>query len=444
MAVKPTLATIAELFETPAPPSPKPQEIHMTMIEHEPEPNADQAETETVTQPPRMAEITEIDSPAEAMQRARALIPVSQGAQPINFAQQVDFAKTMAQARCALPKHLQGNPGDCLAIIDIAQAAGFSPYMVANKTYVGPGGRLEFESQLYHAFVIKSNRLKDGALHVKYDGEGDDMTCTVWGTLRGEATPRYHTSSILSKLRPRAVVGKDGNEYVKGSPLWLKKITVQMFYDTSRDWARMFCPIATLGLLAQYEQEETPVNQFQEQTLVDRLKNGDKTEGHQNGHAAEELNKVAADNTTLKPSGEATKIKPAKADKKPAAKPPADENRATTLEKDKPATKKQASAAADRAQALSDARKREADEKKAAAAAPKPEQKTDDPPPQVPTKPKNDAEYQVYAMDWIERASDPEEALKRWDAERDTRDDIVVRTKTRNMLRAELERKHGV
>jgi hypothetical protein len=405
----------------------------MTMIEHEPEilqPEPEQQQPRTKGDLARLG--------MDAVDRNRAgMVKVSATAGGLAFASAIevmDFAKLMAVADAAIPQHLRNNPGMCLAVTFQAVEWRMSPFAVANKSYV-VNDRIAYESQLVHAVIEARAPLRE-RLDCRYEGEGPEQKCTVIGKFR-DGTEREYTSPMFKDIK------------TKNSPLWQSDVQQQLFYFSSRSWARKWCPDVLLGIYTREEMAELPREEESPpaNTLVDRLKNGDKTEGHQNGHAGEELNKVAADNMTLKPSGEATKIKPAK-NKPPkggameGVETPKGESHTATLEKGKPASKKQASAAADRAQALGDAREREADEKKAAAA--KPEQRTDDPPPQVQTKPKNDAEYQVYALDWIERASDPEEALKRWDSERDMRDDIVVRTKTRNMLRAELERKHGV
>lgn len=457
----------------------------MTMIDHderepmgEPEPVADS--TETIAPQPGMS--------GSPLYEASKLVPVERhGAAPATLEHQITYAQYMAKAKLSVPAHLHGNIGDCLAVIDIATRAGLSPYMLAQKTYA-QGGKLSFESQLFHALLIQSGRLYGAGLNKRYEGEGPDRICIVWGHLKGDAEPKQHRSEKLSKMHPgysfknddgptkstKALSYAEGqailaeanrliaeaieagaqppplpNLFVKGSPLWDDKPDVQQFYDASRDWIRMFCPVATLGILDFYEIIEHPLPP--QTNLVDRLQTGNKAEGHQNGHAAEELARTAADNATLKPAGagtgntEPTKIKPAKAEgKKGSDKPPADQKRTISLEKDKAPTRRQTTAAADRAQASSDARKREADEKKAAAAAKKPEQKTDDPPPVVPVKPTNDAEYNVYCRDWIDKTADPEAALKRWDHEYEMRDNLVVRVPTRNALREYLEKKHGV
>ena len=242
------------------------------------------------------------DDPKDLLRSAREMIPVGNtGVSPLNFAQQIDYAQTMAKARAAIPQHLQNNVGDCLAVIDISTRAGLSPYMVANKTYV-QSGRLCFESQLYHAFAQASGLLK-GDLHVEYEGEGDDLVCIVTGYLRADGKPRVHRSERLKDAHPgHSVKTKEGGDvkFVKGSQLWDRKPKVQLFYDTSRDWVRIYCPRATLGIYTPDEIEEYGPDMARDVTpttvgLHNRLVGAPKSEeGHKAGHVESELDQVAA------------------------------------------------------------------------------------------------------------------------------------------------------
>lgn len=404
-----------------------------------------------------------------ALMKAAEAVPVKvHGAAPENFANQVTMAQYMAKAQLMVPAHFHGNVGDCLAIIDIATRAGLSPYMVAAKTYKNPNGNgIAFESQLYHAMLIASGWIKDSALHAEYDGTGGDRTCTVWATLKTESSPRYYESPPLRQVHPGYTLhSREGTTttkkslsydegqalqaeglpagaklYSAGSPLWDDKPDVQHFYDTSRDWSRMFAPISTLGMLAQYEAQEHPLPPpggiERDDSLRARIQaTQEGAEGHRNGHAEAELAATAADRGTIQPAHEPTDIKPAgkttKAKATPAKK--AAEKKPTAAEKKKAdaaaAAKAAAKRIADRAQETSDRNKAKQQAQE---------------PPKVPAAPKTEAEYQVYAIDWIaKREPDPEKALARWNAERDLREQCGVRNGMRNDLRERLERKHGV
>lgn len=313
------------------------------------------------------------------IQNARALIPVTQGVTPANFAQMVDFAKTMALARNALPAHLRNNAGDCLAIIDISAKVGLSPYMVANKTYV-QNNRLCFESQLFHAFAQSSGLLK-GDLHVDYEGEGEETICIVRGFLKGDPREKIHKSPPLKDVRPK----RNAAGVVKGSPLWDRKPLVQLFYDTSRDWVRIYAPRATLGIYTPDEMQDYAEPQETVPKLQDQFAKADRSEGHKAGHVDTELANVASN--TDQPPEDVTpkKTKQAKSKKRTEAEKPVEEK----------------------------------------------------------GPPKTAAQYADYCSAWIEKETDRDTAEARWEGEFDMRTELSVPIKDRNELRAKLDAKFG-
>ena len=398
--------------------------------EHEQQLQAGADQAEQQTEPPSKPVPAVIEPEAAPIIARRELVPVrSTGAAPMNLQQQIDFAQSMAKAVISLPSHLRGNVGDCLAILDISSRAGLSPYMVANKTYV-QNERLCFESQLFHAFLVQSG-LIIGDLEVSYDGEGPKRTCTVVGILKSDRKPRSYTSPPLEKLHP-GFTEKNGRKWVKGSPLWEKKPDVQLFYDTSRDWTRIYAPTATLGMYTPDEMIETPLGpegaiEVREVSpdLHERLKGTDRTEGHKPGHAENELSNVAA--------GGAAEIKPAAAKQRakgtaPAAK--AGSRRARRAERATGQPKAEATAAP-----------AEDEKEQKEAKTPKVEEKS---PIQkqaeanqdfVPNgQPKTGAEYFGYARSWIMGSTNADDAEARWDGERDMRDELGVALKRRHEL----------
>lgn len=388
-----------------------------------PEP-AQRPEPAVIDQQPEPAQQIVGEPSRRPMNEATRLVPVTPtGVAPATLEQQVAYAQMMSRALVSLPEHLRGSPGDCLAIIDIAQNFGLSPYMVANKTYKPRNiDRMAFESQLYHALLIQSRRLKDPSLNVEYIGEGEARRCRVWGTLVGEDKPREYTAPPLKDVRP----GKNDKGQIKGSPLWEDKPDVQQFYDAARDWVRMFCPVATLGL-PDINDLRTTVEVASPPRIT--IKGNPNGEGHKPGQPESELANIANEaNTSIAPADQGEKIntkvkgkkggKGSKAKQKAAEEPPK-----PNPEHDKPITPAQ-----------------QPKQPKPV----EPGQATDAPEPKVPTKPANAAEYQVYATDYIDRDGDPEAVLKKWESETQMRDQLSVPIKTRNALRHRLETKHGV
>ena len=151
----------------------------------------------------------------------------------------MEFAKLMSVSGICIPKHLRGEPGACLAICMQAVEWRMSPYAVANKSYA-VNDRIAYESQLIHA-VIEQRAPLVGRLRATYDGEGPTRRCIITGHIKGEAEPLVFTSSPFAKITP------------KNSPLWQSKPDLQLFYNASRDWARMYFPDLILGVVSSDE-----------------------------------------------------------------------------------------------------------------------------------------------------------------------------------------------
>lgn len=156
-----------------------------------------------------------------------------------NMSEMLEFAKLLSLAGTAVPKHLRGNPGACLAITIQALEWRMSVVAVANKSYE-VNDRIAYESQLIHAVVEARAPLKQ-RLRSRYDGEGDDLTCTVTGHIKGEVDPLEYTSPAVGKIT------------TKNSPLWRSDVRQQLWYYSVRAWARRYCPDVLLGIYAEDE-----------------------------------------------------------------------------------------------------------------------------------------------------------------------------------------------
>jgi hypothetical protein len=167
----------------------------------------------------------------------------------VKVASIADLAKisdTLSRGEIAVPIHCRGKPGVCFALAMQALEWGLPIMSVINKSYVPRNGdRIGYESQLIHAVIEKNAPIK-GRLRFEILGEGDERRCKVWATFNGETTPHEYTSETLAKMHP-GHIEKDGKRFVRGSPLWDTRPEVQMFYDASRQWARLFCPDVLLG-----------------------------------------------------------------------------------------------------------------------------------------------------------------------------------------------------
>ena len=160
-----------------------------------------------------------------------------------NASQAMDFARMMAISSVAVPKHLRGNPGACLAVVIQAIEWRLSPYAVANKSY-SVNDRLAFESQLVQAVILQRAPI-EGRLKVEYQGEGEQRVCRVWATLQNGDVVDY-TSPPRGRITPQ------------NSPLWKTDPDQQQFYYSARALCRRHFPDVLLGIYARDELDDQP------------------------------------------------------------------------------------------------------------------------------------------------------------------------------------------
>lgn len=162
------------------------------------------------------------------------------------------FSQMMATSKITIPKHLQGNTGDCFAIVMQAMQWGMNPFAVAQKTHL-VNGVLGYEAQLVNA-VINSRAPITTRLNYEWFGDwskvngktsnADDVGVIVSATMKGETEPRTLSVSM-------AQVGN-----VRNSPLWLNDPRQQLAYLATKRWSRLYCPDVILGVYTSDEFEE--------------------------------------------------------------------------------------------------------------------------------------------------------------------------------------------
>ncbi|HBN16149.1 MAG: recombinase RecT [Gammaproteobacteria bacterium] len=193
----------------------------------------------------------------------------------------MSMAEFMSKGVATVPRHLQKNASDCLAIIMQAVQWKMNPFAVAQKTHL-VSGTLGYEAQLVNAVINSLAPTKD-RIHYEWFGDWDKVIgkfkevtskkkvnedtgepqkyrvpnwtiddekglgVRVWATLRGESEPRELTL-LLSQCR------------VRNSTLWADDPRQQIAYLAVKRWARLYCPDVILGVysadeLSDYSQE---------------------------------------------------------------------------------------------------------------------------------------------------------------------------------------------
>lgn len=170
------------------------------------------------------------------------------------------LADVMATGRATMPKHFNGNPADCLAVIMQAMQWQMNPFAVAQKTHL-VNGVLGYEAQLVNAVITSCAPVRD-RLHYEWFGDwskvvgkfviknGDKgeyrqpgwkladeegLGVKVWATFRGEDEPRV-LELLLAQARTR------------NSTLWADDPRQQLAYLATKRWARLYCPDVILGV----------------------------------------------------------------------------------------------------------------------------------------------------------------------------------------------------
>lgn len=367
---------------------------------------------------------------------ARELITVTpgRGLSPDNYAAYVTVAQGMCRPdNIILKQELRNNVAVVIGLLDIAARARLSPYLLAMKAYVQKG-TLCFESQAFHALA---RPFLDGGLKGEYIGEGDEMRLIVRGRLKGDPFEYEHKSPKLKDVHPGHTYKEVNGErikYCKGSPLWDRKPAVQLWYDTTRDWVRLHCPEAVLGVYTQDEVESdewrdvTPRPTLNERLAVSERPAPEVREGFKPEETVETIRQAEAPEPEPAPA-EPARRQPVRQKRQGKAQKPAERKtrqRAPEPREKAPATRKQ----------LEQARAVEAKPKPAVKPAPK------------ETSPEEKAKlrmlaaaYIAKAEEWIAASTDPEVADQRWEDEFDLRNDIQMTLQERQRLRLMLEEK---
>ncbi len=152
----------------------------------------------------------------------------------------VAFAQVMSKADVALPKHLRGNAGACMAVTMQAFRWDMDAFAVANKTYL-VNDRLAYEAQLVAA-VVHTRAPIQGRPNYIYLGEGPSRQCKIVCRM-SDGEEREYTSPRFDQIT------------TKNSPLWKSDPDQQLGYFAIRSWARRHTPEVILGVYTPDEVE---------------------------------------------------------------------------------------------------------------------------------------------------------------------------------------------
>lgn len=206
---------------------------------------------------------------------------------PIAMVEMSKLASIMAEARVTVPKHFQGNAGDCLAVVMQSVQWGMNPFAVAQKTFL-LNGILGYEAQLVSA-VINAKAPIQNRLEYEYFGD--------WSKIIGNTTEKPTKSggtyrvlgstvadekgvgvivkaTLKGETKPRELQLELAQVITRNSSLWAEDPKQQLSYLATKKWARLFCPDVILGVYTPDELGETEANlpQFLTQEVIEAVK----------------------------------------------------------------------------------------------------------------------------------------------------------------------------
>lgn len=216
--------------------------------------------------------IAQFQAPTADQQAAAPAVQTQEDMQNLLFnhnamSQLYNLAQVMASGKSTVPNHLQGNAGDCMAVVMQAAQWRMNPFAVAQKTHT-VNGTLGYEAQLVNA-VITTMAPTTGRLQYEWFGpwekilgkfiekQGQKGTykapgwksedeaglgVRVWATIKGEEHPR-----VLELLLTQA--------QTRNSTLWASDPKQQLAYLAIKRWARLYTPDVILGVYTPDEME---------------------------------------------------------------------------------------------------------------------------------------------------------------------------------------------
>jgi len=221
------------------------------------------------------------------------------------------FAQIMAQGAATVPKHLQGNQADCMAVAMQAAQWQMNPFAVAQKTHL-INGVLGYEAQLVNAVISRSGVLANrfeyewygpwekiiGKFNIRKGDKGEyrvpgwtmadeaGIGIVIRATLKGEDQPR-ELDLLLAQARTR------------NSTLWADDPRQQLAYLAVKRWARLFCPDVILGVYTPDELEDRQEKEInpaptQKVSLAD-IKGDGVTTSHSTQESAANVDAMADD-----------------------------------------------------------------------------------------------------------------------------------------------------
>ncbi|ORM64196.1 recombinase RecT [Pantoea rodasii] len=180
---------------------------------------------------------------------------------PKNLAAIQQFAQVMASGVSTIPRHLQGNVADCMAITMQAAQWRMNPFAVAQKTHT-VNGVLGYEAQLVNAVITTRGPMQDrinydwfgpwekviGKFDIRKNDKGQEYRTPRWKLIDEEGIGVRVWATLKGEDQPRELVLLLAQARTRNSTLWADDPRQQLAYLAVKRWARLYCPEVILGV----------------------------------------------------------------------------------------------------------------------------------------------------------------------------------------------------
>jgi len=155
-------------------------------------------------------------------------------------------AQRMAQALASgtmVPKDYQGNIGNCLIALDMADRLKMSPFAVMQSLYL-VNGRPSWSAQFITTVINKSGRFRR-PLSFEVTGKGKDLACIAW-TEDLEGNKIESIEITIKMAEDEGWINKNGSKW--------KTMPEQMIrYRAASFFGKLHCPDLIMGVYAEDE-----------------------------------------------------------------------------------------------------------------------------------------------------------------------------------------------
>jgi hypothetical protein len=215
------------------------------------------------------------------------------------------LANIMAKADGFMPRHLQGKPEACFAVIDRAITWRLSPYAVALSTYMTPGGSIGFEGKLCQAILENSGHLAgpvefehfgdwskvQGQFEIRTSDKGSKYAAPKWTDKDAVGLGVIVRAQVRGEKKVRELRFELIQAFPRNSTLWATDPKTQICYTAVRRFAATAVPAIFMGMPFDIEDTHGRVIDMGE-AVVDEAPADNTAERMRNAQTMEELREI--------------------------------------------------------------------------------------------------------------------------------------------------------